>query len=228
VPIRAVAFDAFPILDPRPIFDLTRQLFPSQGDDLANLWRVRQFEYTWLRSLSRDYADFWQVTDDALTFAAKALHVQLTQDSRDQLMSAYLTIGCWPEAPAVLRRLKRSGLRLAFLSNMTEQMLNAGVNNSKLAGVFDYILSTDRVKAYKPDPRTYQMAIDAFDLERDQILFVAFAGWDAAGARSFGFPTYWVNRENQPSEELDVTPNATGANLNDLADYLRTSQGPPR
>jgi 2-haloacid dehalogenase len=89
-----------------------------------------------------------------------------------------------------------------------------------LEGLFDHVLSTDRVKAYKPDPRAYQMGVDVLGLKPDQILFAAFAGWDAAGAKSFGYPTFWVNRQNQPAEELGVTPDATGGNLIDLAGFL--------
>jgi 2-haloacid dehalogenase len=98
-------------------------------------------------------------------------------------------------------------------------MLEAGIRNSQLDGVFDHLLSTDRVKAYKPDPRAYQMGLDAFGLKRNQILFAAFAGWDAAGAKSFGYPTFWVNRQDQPSEELGVTLDANGGNLDDLVAF---------
>jgi len=111
-------------------------------------------------------------------------------------------------------------MRMAFLSNMTAKMLESGLRNSKLEGLFDSILSTDRVQAFKPDPRAYQMGLDAFHLKPEQILFAAFAGWDAAGAKSFGYPTYWVNRQNQPIEELGVAPDATGKSLTDLVTYL--------
>lgn len=218
--IRAVAFDAFPILDPRPVFALVEELYPERGVDLSNVWRARQFEYTWLRTMSRRYTDFWQVTDDALVFAAKAVKVELTPEKRARLMDAYLKLRYWPEAPAALRSLRKAGLRLAFLSNMTARMLEAGIRNSQLEGVFDYVLSADRVKAYKPDPRAYRMGLDAFGLKPGQILFAAFAGWDAAGAKSFGYPTFWVNRQNQPSEELGVTLDAIGGNLNDLVAFV--------
>jgi 2-haloacid dehalogenase len=99
-------------------------------------------------------------------------------------------------------------------------MLDAGIRNSRLDGVFDHVLSTDLVKAFKPDPRAYQMGLDALGMGADRILFAAFAGWDAAGAKSFGYPTFWVNRQNQPGEELGVAPDATGANLNDLVEFL--------
>jgi 2-haloacid dehalogenase len=217
--VKAIAFDAFPILDPRPVFALAEELFPGSGTGLANAWRSRQFEYAWLRTMSRQYADFWQVTEDALVFAAKMLQLDLTNEKRDRLMAAWLALGCWPDATAALRALRDAGVRLAFLSNMTQKMLETGIRNSTLEGVFEHVLSTDRVKACKPDPRAYQMGLDAFRLQRGEILFAAFAGWDAAGAKAFGYPVFWVNRQNQPAEELGVTPDAAGATLDDLVRY---------
>ena len=102
-PVKAIAFDAFPILDPRPIFALGEELFPGKGAELASMWRARQFEYTWLRTISRHYSDFWHVTDDALVFAARALKVELTSEKHVRLMEAYLKLQCWPEVPAALR-----------------------------------------------------------------------------------------------------------------------------
>ena len=176
--IQAVAFDGFPILDPRPVFALVDELYPERGLELSNVWRTRQFEYTWLRTMSRRYSDFWQVTDDALVFAAKALKLELTAEKHARLMDAYLKLRCWPDVPAALSSLKKAGIRLAFLSNLTAKMLEAGIRNSQLDGVFDHVLSIDRVKAYKPDPRAYQMGLDAFGMGADQILFAAFAGWE--------------------------------------------------
>lgn len=135
-------------------------------------------------------------------------------------MDAYLAIRCWPDAPAALRALKDSGVRLVFLSNMTQKMLEAGIRNSGLTGVFEHVLSTDRVKVYKPHPTAYQMAVDALGLKQGEIVLAAFAGWDAAGFKAFGYPTFWVNRQNQPAEILGVTPDATGATLNDLVRYI--------
>ena len=218
--IKAVAFDGFPILDPRPVFALVEQLYPEKAVELSSLWRTRQFEYTWLRTMSRRYADFWQVTDDALVFAAKSLKLELTPEKHARLMDAYLKLRCWPDVPDALILLKNAGIRLAFLSNLTAKMLEAGIHNSQLDGLFDHVLSTDRVKVYKPDPRAYQIGVDVLGLKPDQILFAAFAGWDAAGAKSFGYPTFWVNRQNAPAEELGVAPDATGGNLIDLARYL--------
>jgi len=219
--IKAVAFDAFPILDPQPVFALVDELYPERGVELSNVWRTRQFEYTWLRTMSGRYSGFWQVTEEALVYAARALKLDLSPESLARLMEAYLKLRCWPDVPAAVRLLKQTGLRLVFLSNLTVKMLEAGIRNSRLDGVFDHVLSTDRVKFSKPDPRAYQMGPDVLGLKPDQILFAAFAGWDAAGAKSFGYPTFWVNRQNQPAEELGLAPDGSGENLNDLVAYLR-------
>lgn len=116
------------------------------------------------------------------------------------------------------------GIRMAFLSNFTAAMLDAAVKNSGLEGIFEAHLSTDRVRAYKPDPRAYQMAMDTFGLPRGEIVFAAFGGWDAAGAKSFGYPTFWINRTSLPVEELGVAPDAIGDNLNDLVRFVRSKK----
>lgn len=221
VSIQAVAFDAFPIFDPRPVEALAERLYPGRGAELSHLWRDRQFEYAWLRTLSHTYADFRRVTEDALVYAAQALRLELTRENRDALMHVWFTLRCWPDVPAALRSLRDGGLRLGLLSNLSADMLAAGLRNSGLENVFEQVLSTDRVRAYKPDPRAYQMALDAFRLRRESIAFAAFAGWDSAGAAAFGYRTFWVNRRNQPAEELGAEPAATGSGMNDLVAWLR-------
>lgn len=221
---KAIAFDAFPIFDPRPVVRLAERLFPEKGTELSNAWRTRQFEYQWLRALSGHYADFWQTTEDGLVFAARLVQIELTPDKRAQLMQAYLDLKVWPDVPLALSALQEMGIRLAFLSNMTTKMLNAGIKNAGLNGVFEHVLSTDQIRAYKPDPRAYQMAIDAFKLRRDEIVFAAFAGWDAAGAKWFGYPTFWVNRLDLPAEELGVAPEAMGRDLAALVSFVKASR----
>ena len=144
---KAVAFDAFPIFDPRPVFGLAETLFPGKGTELSNAWRTRQFEYQWLRALAGCYADFWQTTEDGLIFAAKLLKLELTPEKRAQLMQAYLGLKVWPEVPSALRSLQDAGVRLAFLSNMTAKMLEVGIENAGLEGVFEHVLSTDQIRA---------------------------------------------------------------------------------
>ena len=223
--IKAIAFDGFPIFDPRPIFALAEELFPEKGTAFSTAWRTRQFEYTWLRTLSGHYVDFWQVTEEALGYAATSLQLDLTPAKRMQLMHAYLALKPWPEVPAALRSLQEAGIRMAFLSNFTPQMLDAAVQHSGLDGIFEDHLSTDKVHAYKPDPRAYQMGLDAFRLQREEIAFAASAGWDAAGAKWFGYPTFWVNRMHLPVEALGVAPDGMGDNLHDLVRFVRASAG---
>lgn len=222
--VKALAFDGFPILDPRPVFALAEQLFPGKGAELSNAWRIRQFEYQWLRALSGNYADFWQVTEESLLFAAESLKLDLSPDKQKRLMAAYLKLKAWPDAPLALRSLKSAGLRLAFLSNLAPKVLDSAIKNCGFEGLFEHALSTDKIKTYKPDPRAYQMGIDAFGLNKEEILFVAFGGWDAAGAKTFGYPTFWVNRFNLPTERLGVSPDGIGKNMNDLAGFVKARQ----
>jgi 2-haloacid dehalogenase len=219
---KAVAFDAFPIFDPRPIFALAETLLPGRGTELSDAWRARQFEYQWLRTLAGHYADFWQTTEDALRFAAKSLHLELSPENRSRLMQAYLGLQAWPDVPSALAALKDAGLRLVFLSNMTPALLDAGIENSGLHGMFERILSTDRIRAYKPEPRAYQLALDALGLPRDEIVFAAFAGWDVSGAKWFGYPTFWVNRLGVPAEELGPAADAMGRDLNELVSFVKS------
>jgi 2-haloacid dehalogenase len=218
--IKAIAFDGFPIIDPRPVFAKTEEIFPGRGAELSNAWRTRQFEYTWLRTLGGHYADFWQVTEESLVFAAKALRMELSAGQRDRLMQAYLGLKAWPDVAPVLTQFKAAGIRMAFLSNLTDAMLDAAVKNSGLEGLFEPHLSTDKVRAFKPDPRAYQMGLDAFQLKKEEIAFAAFAGWDAAGAKWFGYPTFWVNRLNTPVEELGAAPDGIGSGLGDFVKFV--------
>jgi len=220
VKIKAIAFDGFPIIDPRPVFARAEEMFPGKGSELGAAWRTRQFEYTWLRTLSGHYADFWQVTEQALVFAAKQMNLEMSREQRDRLMATYLDLKAWPDVAVALAMLKGAGIKMAFLSNFTADMLDAAMRNSGLEGIFEPHLSTDIVKAYKPDPRAYQMGVNAFGMPKEEILFAAFAGWDAAGAKRFGYPTFWVNRANAPLEELGVAPDGTGAGMQDLVTFV--------
>jgi len=134
-------------------------------------------------------------------------------------MNGYLSLKTWPDVPQALRSLKAAGIRLGFLSNFSRRMLEAGIRNSGLEGRFEHLLSTDEVRQFKPAPRAYQMAVDAFELKPEEILFAAFAGWDAAGAKWFGFPTVWVNRLNSPAEQLSVVPDVTCDDLAGLVTF---------
>ena len=218
--IKAVVFDAFAIFDARSVFRLVEEMFPGHGSALSEQWRTRQFEYTWLRNSMREYRDFWHVTEDALNYAAKQSGVSLSPAQSRRLMEAYLELKPWPDVTPVIDTLRRRGLRLALLTNWTSAMQHACLQGAGLEAIFDFQLSTDRVKAYKPDPAAYRMGPEVFGLEKHEIAFVAFGGWDAAGAKVFGYPTYWTNRLNLPLEELGVRPDATSSGLSGLPNFI--------
>jgi len=219
-PFKAIAFDGFVITDPRPVFAKSEELFPDKGRALNEIWRTRIFEYTWLRTVGGHYADFWHVIEDSLMVAARASKVDLTAGQRDTLMQTWLMFKAWPDVAPGLKELKAAGIRMAFLANPTARMLDAVVANSALEGFFEPHLSTDKVQAFKPASVAYQMGPEAFKLPKEEIAFAAFAGWDAAGAKWFGYPTFWVNRANAPLEELGVTPDGTGAGMADLVKFV--------
>jgi len=219
--IKGIAFDGLAVFDLRPIAALVERIFPGRGQELGTLWRTRQFEYTWLRTMGQQYVDFWKVTEEALVFSCRSLKLQLTKPDSDRLMQSYLELKAWPDALAALKGLKASGMRMAFLSNFTAAMLDQAVKNSGLEGIFEDHLSTDRVRVFKPDPRAYGMAMSAFGLRKEEIAFAAFGGWDAVGAKWFGYPTFWVNRAHVAAEELGAVPDGAGKDLNDLATFVQ-------
>ena len=219
-PAKAIGFDGFVIFDPRPIAALAETLFPGKGAALVAIWRTRQFEYCWLRTMMGRYADFLSVTEASLVYAAAMHKVALTAERRDRLMQAYLEMKAHPDVLPGLQALRAAGIRLGFISNLTQPMLEAATKNAGLDGYFEQFLSTDRVRAYKPDPRAYAMGQDGFGLKREEIVFAAFGGWDAAGAKSFGYRTFWCNRLGQPVEGLEADPDGIGATVGDLARFV--------
>jgi 2-haloacid dehalogenase len=218
--IKAIAFDGLAIFDTGPVLDRAKELFAGRGLELTGAWRTRQFEYTWLRTLGGRYVDFWRVTEDSLICAAEQLKIELSAEHREALMQSYLGLKAWPDVAPALQQLKEAGVRMAFLSNFTAAMLDAAVRNSGLEGFFEGHLSTDKVGAFKPDPRAYQMGVDAFGLKKEEIAFAAFGGWDTAGAKWFGYPTFWINRLNAPVERLGVVPDGIGTGMRDLAHFV--------
>ena len=218
--IHAVAFDGFVIFDPSSVVRRVESIVPGKGVEFTAEWRLHQFEYSWLRTMANRYVDFWQITGDALDFTARKFKLDLTVESRSHLMQAYRELQPWPDVRETLEQLKARKIRMAFLSNFSAAMLDANLQGSHLREYFQDHLSTDLVKAYKPDARAYQMGIDAFHLKREEIAFAAFAFWDAMGAKSFGYPTVWVNRNHVASENLGIQPDATIEKLSGLVEFV--------
>ncbi len=218
--IKAIAFDGFVIFDPRPIFGLAKKLFPEKGDALAQLWFTKIFGYTWLRTVGTHYKSFDAVIEDALLFSAESLKLDLPLEKQKQLLSIWLNLAIWPDVKPALQQFKNKNIRLGFLSNLTEAMLRANARNSGIEDAFDFYLSTDSVQAFKPSPLAYQMGVEALKLPKESITFAAFGGWDAAGAKWFGYPTVWVNRLETPIEKLDFKPDSMGKGIDQLVNFV--------
>jgi 2-haloacid dehalogenase len=219
-PYRVVALDGFAVFDATTVVPLMERYAPGRGRELVAAWRSRMFDYQWLRTLGGRYADFQTTAADGLATALAAAGVSLEAAQRRALVDAQLALEPWPDAADALTRLRAAGLRLALLSNMTAAMLSDGARRAGIGDAFDAVLSTDRVRAAKPDPRAYRMALDAFGVEASQVVFVAFAGWDAAGAAWFGYPTVWMNRAGAVDEQLGIAPMRVVPNLSAAAEYV--------
>lgn len=222
--IKAIAFDAFPVFDPRPIFKNTRSMFPEKGEALHKLWFAKLFGYTWLRSTGAQYRDFLHVAEEALAFAADDLGITVTTAQQTSLMQSFLALPLWPDVASALQRLREAGIRLGFLSNMTEQMLAANIAHNGIGDLFECVISTDRAQAFKPAPQAYQLGVDAFGLPKENIAFAAFAGWDAAGAKWFGYPTVWVNRLDATAERLGAAPDKMTQDMGGLVAFALPSR----
>jgi len=177
------------------------------------------FEYSWLRVVANQYVDFGTVTNEALLFAAKARGLALSDEARRKLVEAYSRLTPWADAEASLVAWKQDGIRLAPLTNYSPTMVERLLANAGFSTLFTAQISTDLAKTFKPDPRAYGLGESRLGLSRDEIAFAAFGGWDAAGAKWFGFPTFWVNRLGVPQEEL-VEPDGTGPTLAELRDFV--------
>lgn len=211
----ALVFDAYGTLyDVHSVVALCERFWPGSGAALSQLWRTKQLEYTWQRSLMRRYIAFSRITEDGLRYACAALGLVLEEAQVAALMRQYLNLSPYPEALPALATL--GGRKLAILSNGSPDMLDPLVAASGLDRVLDAVLSVAEVEMFKPDPRVYQLAADRLGVPKEAIGFVSSNCWDACGARSFGFVTYWINRGGAPLDALDAAPDHTIARLTDL------------
>ncbi|ROR34554.1 haloacid dehalogenase type II [Inmirania thermothiophila] len=218
--IEACVFDAYGTL-----FDVqaaARHLAARLGDrwqPLAEVWRAKQLQYTWLRALMGRYVDFWQVTGEALDHALDAVGLA-DAGLREELMGLYARLDAYPEVPQVLEALRARGLRLAILSNGAPEMLASAVEAAGVGGLLDAVLSVDEVGTYKPHPSVYRLAVDRFGLPAERMGFVSSNGWDAHAAKAFGYRVVWCNRHGLPRERIPQAPDAEVRDLTALPDVL--------
>ena len=215
-----MVFDAYgTLLDVASAAAGARDVLGDRWLPLADLWRQRQLQYSWLRALMGRHADFWAVTGDALDFALEALRIQ-EPGLRARLLDAYERLGPYPDAEATLRRLREAGLRTAILSNGSPRMLAAAVRSARLDLHLDEVLSVEAVGVYKPHPSVYRLAVERLGVWPAEIVFVTANGWDAWGAKAGGLRVAWCNRAGQPRERLGEGPDAEVGTLADLPALL--------
>jgi 2-haloacid dehalogenase len=215
--VAACVFDAYgTVFDFASAASCCRDVLGERTAALTALWRDKQLQYTWLRAAQGRHADFWQVTGDALDFVLDTMAID-DQKLRDRLMTLYLTLDPFPDAPDVLRRLKASGLRTAILSNGSPAMLEPVVHAAGLDTVLDAVLSVESVGVYKPHPKVYQLAVDRLATPAANIVFLSSNAWDAWAASAFGMQVVWCNRYGQRPERLPGAPNRMIKTLAELA-----------
>ena len=210
------AFDAYGTL-----FDVhaaVRRHAAALGPDAAafsTLWRAKQLEYSWVRTLAGRYRDFWTLTEQALDFAFAAFP-SADRALRPNLLDAYRRLDCYPEVPELIRALRRQGKQLAILSNGTPDMLASAISAAGLDGCFDAVLSVDEIRAYKTDQRVYDLVTTHFRVYPEAVSFQSSNRWDIAGATVFGLRSVWINRLDAPDEYPDIPPAAVLPSLEGL------------
>jgi 2-haloacid dehalogenase len=217
--VRAIVFDAYGTLfDVHSVARRGEELFPGKGAALSQLWRTKQLEYTWLRSLMGRYEDFEAVTASALRFSCAALGLGWTPRASAALMEQYLHLAPYADVPPALSALAEH--ELCILSNGSPSMLEPLVRNSGLAKHFAAVLSVDALHIFKPHPSVYQLAVDALAMDKHEIAFVSSNFWDAAGATAFGFRVFWINRAGVAPDELGLQPEAILSSLAALPERI--------
>jgi 2-haloacid dehalogenase len=211
---RGYVFDAYGTLfDVHSVVEVSREISPDPMA-LSALWRQKQLEYTWLRSLMGRYEDFWSVTEAALRHAVRRLDLTVTAAQIDRLMAAYLRLACFPEVPRALARL--APRPRAILSNGSPRMLEAAVASSGLGPHLQHVLSVDAVRVFKPAPAVYALGPAALGIPAHELLFVSSNAWDATGAKAYGYRVAWCNRAGSTEEELGFAADLVVTDLDQL------------
>ncbi len=218
--VKACVFDAYGTL-----FDVNAAAREEQAalgekwEQISDVWRTKQLQYTWLRSLQDNYVSFWQVTEEALNFALTSAGIS-DNALKKRLMDLYLKLDVYEEVPETLKKLKDAGLKTAILSNGSPDMLQSAVDNAGIADLLDGVYSVESVGVFKPHPSVYQMAIDELEISASHMSFQSSNGWDAYSAKDFGFQTLWCNRFGQADEQIPSAPDQQITNLSQMLPIL--------
>jgi len=217
----ALVFDAYGTLfDVHAVVARCDEFWPGRGAVLSQLWRTKQLEYTWQRSLMRRYSPFSAVTRDALAYACDSLGLPLDDAKTTILMGEYANLTPYPDVPEALAALKTGRRKLAILTNGSPDMIEPLVANRRMQDTFDAVLSVDPMQIFKPDPEVYRLATERLGIDADRTGFVSSNCWDALGAKSFGFNVWWINRTGMPVDRLGFTPDGILKSLGNLPAQL--------
>jgi 2-haloacid dehalogenase len=215
--VEALVFDAYGTLfDVHAVVARCDAFWPGRGAALSQLWRTKQLEYTWQRSLMGRYVPFSAVTRDALGYACDSLGLPLDEAKTTALMDEYANLAAYPDVPGALAALRAGRRKLAILTNGSPDMIEPLVANRAMKETFDAVLSVDTFNVYKPAPDVYRLAVDRLGVAADRIGFVSSNCWDAIGAKSFGFRVWWINRTGAPVDRLGFAPDGILKSLGDL------------
>ena len=208
----AFVFDAYGTLyDVYSVAARCESCFPGKGAQLSQLWRTKQLEYTWQRSLMQRYAPFSTVTREALAYSCEVLKLELSVAQMEGLMAEYLNLSVYPDVPGTLKTIKE---KKAILSNGSPDMLLPLVQNSGLQ--LDAVISVDELKIFKPAPQVYELAVKQLGVAKERIGFVSSNCWDALGAKAYGFNVYWINRTHAPLDRLGFQPDRILKSLDEV------------
>ena len=222
MPITTCIFDAYGTLfdvaaaarqaASEPKFSKIKDTWPR----LAEHWRLKQLQYTWLRAITGAHTDFWEVTQNGLDWAMEKCGVDGDAELRERLLALYWELQAYPEVPEMLQTLKDAGLNTAILSNGSPDMLDGAVKSAGIKSLLDDNLSVQSVGIFKPDSGVYDLVGQRFNCAKDEVLFVSSNGWDAAGAAGYGFTTAWVNRSGEPMDRMPWEPKHVLRDLTDI------------
>ena len=217
--IKAIIFDAYGTLfDVNSAAEKCKDKIGDKWEGFANFWRTTQLEYTWLRSLMKRHKDFWQITEDSLDKSMKNYKIDPTM--KNELLNLYKSLSPYEEVDEVLIKLKEKNFKLAILSNGTPSLLNELVKSNNLENVFDDLFSIEQVRIYKPDSKVYDMPINKYQIEKNEVYFLSSNTWDVSGGGNYGYNSIWVNRNNNIFDKLDYSPKHQIKQLGELLDIL--------
>ncbi len=217
--IKAIIFDAYGTLfDVNSAAEKCKDKIGDKWEGFANYWRTTQLEYTWLRNLMNRHRDFWQVTEDSLDKSMKVFNIDSSMKS--ELLDLYKVLSTFPEVKKVLNKLKEKNYKIAILSNGTPFLLNELVKSNNLENIFDNVFSIEEVKAYKPDPKVYNIPIKKYQIEKNEVAYLSANTWDVSAGGNFGFNPVWVNRNNSIFDNLDYVSKYQIKHLGELLNIV--------